>query len=968
MNLIATYLEEEIKRELRQRGIVVWLDKDNHYGSFVDSLVDRHAQETFFAPVIAFRGSYLEMLLALEPYGNGLQPEPLLIHMPGHTEESIRHTPILELYRAGKRYRKALPTLIREAVTGHLNPTEIETYLKQDIPNLTAAETWLQTSLTQPRDSLAIRLNGLSLDWILDGILSPTKYLQTDIFNPADLTILIDHLHRHTGIDQPFIEFFHGVGIASPLETRPLSFTDLGDTFAAWLMCVEYANDLRRLPHLAILQPLQTQLSKPLQKNSLSLLNHLRDRHPDIYVEKATIAETRLEEEISAIQPEDLGQIDTFQCEETAVLNAAIAALLAQQWDKALNWSQTRTTATSFWLQRDPTRRIEWSLIQTAAALGCQIQRQGRSLSGQQTLREALEIYTTVACACDRDHRHLEQERLKLLNAALPHFTDLQSAYEQLRHNYRQWADQLTQDFNDICQAEGFLPEAELQQRHLYDQVVHPLTQDKRRVAYFMIDAFRYEMATELLADLEGAGTTVHLKARYAELPTITAVGMNALAPVQRGGNLILAGNQGFKGFKTGEYTVSKPDDRVRAISERSIDTRKTSRGAIKLDLAYVCNTPTVALKKRCEKAQLIIVHSKEIDDAGEANSGTATFELWLQQIKAAWNHLKAIGVNEFVLTADHGFLIQDETTTKPIRFGSKRDPSRRHVLDTQARSEDGMVNVSLSALNYIGQEGYLLFRNDTAVFATGNPGATFVHGGNSLQERVIPVLCISHRYPSNVVTSQYILEAEVLTESANSNRLRLRIQPAPDAQSVLNFSDTTTVNVGLRVPDREDIQIFIKEAGDAIVKNQLIALNVDGIWVEVLFDMKGPNDERLRVEAFHPDVLKQVTSVSPVQYFQVSGSRSALPAKATRPIADPPVMTSTIGDWQDNFEDEGIRNVFLHLQKHGSITEVELINLLGTSRKVRRFSVEFETHLQKVPFSVQIETSSTGKRYVRQR
>jgi hypothetical protein len=278
MSLIATYLEEEIKRELRQRGIVVWLDKDNHYGSFVDCLVDRYTQEQFFAPVIAFRGSYLEMLLALEPYGNGLQPEPLLIHMPGHTEDTIRHTPILELYRAGKRYRKALPTLIREAVTGHLNPTEIETYLKQDIPNLTAAETWLQTSLTQPRDSLAIRLNGLSLDWILDGILSPTKYLQTDICT-ADLPTLIDHLHRHTGLDQPFIEFFHG--------DRPLSFTDLGDTFAAWLMCVEYANDLQRLPHLEILQPLQTQLSKPLQKNSLSLLNHLRDRHPDIYVEKA---------------------------------------------------------------------------------------------------------------------------------------------------------------------------------------------------------------------------------------------------------------------------------------------------------------------------------------------------------------------------------------------------------------------------------------------------------------------------------------------------------------------------------------------------------------------------------------------------------------------------------------------------------------------------------------------------------
>jgi hypothetical protein len=32
--------------------------------------------------------------------------------------------------------------------------------------------------------------------------------------------------------------------------------------------------------------------------------------------------------------------------------------------------------------------------------------------------------------------------------------------------------------------------------------------------------------------------------------------------------------------------------------------------------------------------------------------------------------------------------------------------------------------------------KGCLLFRDDTAVFATGNLGATFVHGSNSPQER----------------------------------------------------------------------------------------------------------------------------------------------------------------------------------------------------------------------------------------
>ena len=169
----------------------------------------------------------------------------------------------------------------------------------------------------------------------------------------------------------------------------------------------------------------------------------------------------------------------------------------------------------------------------------------------------------------------------------------------------------------------------------------------------------------------------------------------------------------------------------------------------------------------------------REIDDAGEANVGLATFETWLQQIKSAWAHLKTIGVNAFVFTADHGFLLQDQTTQeKP--YGSKRDPNRRHIVSAEARAEEGMVNVSLNALGYDGQEGYLLLRRDTAVFATGKAGATFVHGGNSLQERVIPVLTVMHRQRPQAGLAQYVIEAEPLPDLLGFSRLRLRRQAVP--------------------------------------------------------------------------------------------------------------------------------------------------------------------------------------------
>jgi hypothetical protein len=616
---ITNALEEELKRELRQRGIVVWLDKDGHYTAYVDELAKRYANGDFFAPVVAFRGSYLEMLLDLEPYGNGLDPEALLIHMPGHNEESVRKTPVLELYKAGFRFRKALDTLIREAGSGYIGPVEIETYLSSHPPNLADAEAWLQSALSQPKQGLVDYLESLTPEWVLDGLVGKEQVLRSRITQDADLADLTDYLYRQTGMDQPFLSFFLG--------STPLSFPSLGQAFTGWLMCVEYANDLTRPPHMDVLKPLQT-LAAPFRKTCDRLINHLRQQQADTYVTYADIAETHLQLELDEILPaethlqleldeilpEDLGQIDTFKREETRVLDGAVDALLAGDWPKALHWAQARIEKTCFWLQRDRARKLVWSLVQDAANLGQAIAQRDRPLKGITTLREALDSYTQSAYQVDRLHRRFEQQRLNLLEPSLPHFTQLLEVANHLRVQYRAWADQLAEDFAAICQAEGFLPEDDLQQRTLYDQVIHPLTQTKAKVAFFIIDAFRYEMAADLAAAFEGAGTTVTLKGRYAELPSITAVGMNALAPVSKAGQLILAGSSGFKGFKTGEYTVSKPDERVRAMGDRSLGNVSSGKSRVKaLSLGDVCDRSTSRLKQSCGDASLIVVHSKEL-------------------------------------------------------------------------------------------------------------------------------------------------------------------------------------------------------------------------------------------------------------------------------------------------------------------------------------------------------------------
>jgi hypothetical protein len=124
-----------------------------------------------------------------------------------------------------------------------------------------------------------------------------------------------------------------------------------------------------------------------------------------------------------------------------------------------------------------------------------------------------------------------------------------------------------------------------------------------------------------------------------------------------------------------------------------------------------------------------------------------------------------------------------------------------------------------------------------------------------------------------------------------------------------------------------------------------------------VFFALDGPNDERAHVEVHHADNIEKVRPYVTDDLFAVSGvgvgKSSATAEQATA--------------WADNIEDESIRGVLLHIAKHGSVTEQEIIAMLGTARAARRFSLALDNYLAKLPFKVKSEANASGKRYVRE-
>ncbi len=200
-----------------------------------------------------------------------------------------------------------------------------------------------------------------------------------------------------------------------------------------------------------------------------------------------------------------------------------------------------------------------------------------------------------------------------------------------------------------------------------------------------------------------------------------------------------------------------------------------------------------------------------------------------------------------------------------------------------------------------------------------------------------------------------YRVEAEALPAVLGFNRLRVRLCSMFIVQSGLPTA-SSGISLGLRVLGRPDIRLTVQEASGAELTYQRVHLPVNGDWVELFFELKGERDEQVQVEVLHPDATEAVTPMLLPDYFAVRGSSQ-----------DTALLLATIDNWQMEIEDPAIRAVFIHLHTHGSLTESELIGLLGSARNARRFAKDFNELVQMLPFSVRIETNSSGKRYVRQ-
>lgn len=947
---VSATLEDDLRTWLHKHGIVVWLDRDATYTTFVDRLISEQANGTRAYAVHAYRGSYVQLLLALEGAVTGSDPPRLLLHLPGFTEEDVREGPLLELYEAGARYRKALPSLVSEAAAGRVTPDQISAFLSFSDLSLDAADTWLASLMSADTDGFGVQVRSMQPPAVLDDLLS-NGFVASRLRSPNDANSVWQVLSEWTGLPAAWRE--------ATVPTGAADASDVAFTLASWALAVEYVHDLQRAPKHPILASAMN-LPKGVVDTCHALATHLRELHPTTYQRVADETEALLLDEVAVASVTDLGRRATFRFEEDLVLQAALAALQIGDWSTASAWAVERMSddETSVWLRDDPHRRSAWALVDAAATLGASIGDAGAALAPQPSLEAALDAYAQRGAPVDQAHRHLEQRRSALLYPQVPSFEMLRARLDDARRAWHAWADQWARDFNEVCREHGFLPTAKLQQRALFDDVVAPATRESGATALFLIDALRYEMADELFRQLQATpATTAHLRARLAELPSVTEVGMNALSPVARNGRLrpdLAPDGDRLLGFSAGEFRVNDPATRKRAMHDRV-------GGATCpwLSLSEITGRDASTLKRSVAQARLVVVHDREIDAVGERGGGARVFDGVLHSISAACRLLRDAGIQRFIITSDHGFLLLDDQLTTRHAYGRRSDPQARYVLTSVTAMAPDAIRVSLTDLGYEGTDAHALFPLGIGVFDTGRPTGGFVHGGNSLQERVIPVLTLMHRNAAGGSGIRYTVTAVAREAVGGLHCIEVTLQHRSD-QGTLDFGGARSIELALRTPEHEDIHVELVQArGAARTRTGIIDATV-GASFEVFFRLRGPRDARVLVEVYHPSATADVTPDVPDTRFAVTAERST---RATEPAPPEPA----ISNWLEAFEDSGVRSVFEHLALHGAVTEQEAARMLGGPRALRRFAAHFESHAARVPFDVRIDVVGGVKRYVRE-
>lgn len=722
MHLLHTYLADSLEKKIKQSQVVVWYDPRSEFSAFIqelapkgEDLVQEVALNSSKGFLAAYRGSFIEIKFAVEPYVGKDQPEPVLIYVPGEARDRTGSL-LMELEAGGVCFEPKFKQVARNVLRQKFTDGEIDELL---------------TDRVNYEDVVAYLSNRDEA-----GQTSKLKAIFPEAKNAELLlaTWLVSDT-QDSNIEDKEAKEELGKLITSRLEYRvstdePLS--QIRSKLARSILVNEFRSDYagEDPPSLSLIPQAQT-------REGVSRIRHLteilRKKWPKQYTRLADQVEKDLALPEIDLDPSLLGRVDTFRFEEQRLLAYCDQLAAERDFQKTKDLVDERWQ--SFWVEHDLQRHAQWEVCRLIAELGLSLEQVRADLSKKrETPEQWIDAYTTSKwSSLDNLSRKLESWVSRMEREPV---TD--RALQTVRHDYETLVHEMAKGFSSAFERAGWQTTQTAHQTEVYSRFIQP---ENGKKAYFLVDALRYEMGVELAERLSEA-MDLHLTAAVAALPTITTVGMAALMP------------EASKGFsvvdRSGKVASLVNNSLVANSADRRNLIKYNKPKAQDMLLSKILQRSEKKLGQDLQETDLLVVRSQEIDALGESDNEWLASQIVdnvIGNLARAVRKLAGCGVEHFVIAADHGFLFgqrkhEDMRLDNP--GGDALECHRRCWIGRGGTAAAGTLRVQGAELGYATDLDFI-FPQGAGVFRTQG-GLAFHHGGLSLQEMIIPVL--SFRFP----------------------------------------------------------------------------------------------------------------------------------------------------------------------------------------------------------------------------
>ena len=724
MHPLHDYIVKQLGEKLKARKVVVWYDARREFAPFIAELRGGARTSDEAVPVTVgalparlteYDGSMFELRAVVEPFVCGDAPsENVIIYLLDCVRN--RHGSVLmELEKAGDCYEPQLKRLARNVLRQRYTDGVIDEMLAAErVSYEDLARASSEISSTEPPSVLKSIFHSTSGN---DGMIA--SWLSSDerdseIQAKEAIRELVKLVRSKLGLELP--------------DDDPV--TKLRSITLRYVLAGEFRSDLSTAPPPA-LDAIAAPRTKDEEASVRELSHLLRTRFPEAYPAIADRVEAELGLREDTVPANALGSIDTFRFEERALLMHCGDLIGEEQFDQAIDIIIDREH--SFWLDRDVGRKAQWEACRRMAELGSLGVAVRAAVS-----KAAGDADAWIDAYASKDGWFRLDQAQRRLEAWVANLDDEpeERPLGVVRGVYEDACRAMADGFAKALVAANWTVSATLHQTRIYREVV---SEGPKPVAYFFVDAMRFEMGVELTERLPKS-VEVSVRAAVCALPSITPIGMAALQP-GAASSFSVVEEVGTLGVRIDDAFL--PDLGAR---KKFAASRVPRLADVALD--ELLSLGPSKLAKKIEGAQIVIVRSQEIDHAGERGftfQARQVMDTVIDNLARAIRKLAAAGVEHCVLTADHGHLFfpsdRDESMRIDAPGGDEVDLHRRCWIGRGGATPAGSVRVTASALGYDSDLDFV-FPLGSGVFKAGGDLA-FHHGGPSLQEMVIPVVTV---------------------------------------------------------------------------------------------------------------------------------------------------------------------------------------------------------------------------------